>query len=442
MNPSIATVTRPRNLAALLNEGRPFDLGKPGIGVGAALTPVIDGLGCDISKMPTIFRQEWDFGGPLNDSAVNALYAATQDIFGAGSAPAGVTAVQSTGITTGGELQTYALICGVFYHVKPDPLQFVIPGNSFTRPASAQAGVVSPDVFTANDLSLSSSNNALGGTTATSHLPAYLNWGKWADEAAWHQAHAYNWIWAWGTHTVLMNVPLRMIMYVPPMQKGSAGQIDVDVQKYVRRVNNWYVNASPASASIFLAQNARRLGSLNSLAVAGASVFRPDRTFDRISAIYGGLAVRDLLCNNGEAFRLPAPYGVRPGVALGMKLITADNNALGLMQNELSISQGLGLPAGVGGNVPPSILPDSTINAGATKAGTSNLTFQEPSLDAVPVVLAQAINAERVYYKGGSMFNSIGGVGYEITEQQWRQVQDSGDAKSVLDNAYGCQLLS
>ena len=300
----------------------------------------------------------------------------------------------------------------------------------------AAAATVAGAANVCNDLSTGQNSLGLAAQTDTFE-PALLDWGRWLDYAFWHMALAYNWTWVYGQHENLMNVALRYIGYMPQSGEG-VGCMPTETAQYVQRANAYYRSSSQANSLQFVPQNARRTGSITS-GTGQISKFSPDRSFDRVDAIFGGTMLKGLVCGNEKIYRLPAPYIVRPGVSLGMSLNASDTSELNLMQKELSISNGLGLN-GVGGNVPPSITSDANLTS-PTSAGTPGTTFGEQTSDSPPVLTSCRTITTRRLYKAGLGFVTIGFTGYELTEAQASQLRDNPQAQELLYLASGCRML-
>jgi len=414
-------------------------MGKPIAASGTGLAKAyMDGLDCDISRIPVIHSVRSGFSA-LPDTTVSTSFGATINPFGfnPSALPSGFTGVQST-LASSGQAQTFVMAVGVFVHLEPEGWQWSVPGNAWgpggvVPPAATSALPLSPDAFMANldNINQSDTGTALGITAGDTFDPAILDWGGWIDRAFRHMALGYNWVWNYGRFTTLMNVPLRHIAYMPDLAEG-VGTMPVETAQYVARVNALY--RTLGASAIFLPQNARRTGSVTTAAGSHVSKFSPDRSYDRVEAILGGARLRGLTKNNEKVFRLPNPYVFRPGVDFGMQFAVSDSSEQTIMQQEMSITQGLK------GAVPPSILPDANVNSGTSTSRSTAFAVEQTS-DSPPVQIQAMFVYQRRIYKGGLGYMTVGLVGYELKETQVQQLQNDPAALDYLYQQSGMSIL-
>src|SRR5262249_8579275 len=155
------------------------------------------------------------------DASINQNFGAEIDLFGSGKAVPGIDYVQTTMAQTG-QTQTYFIACYVGFHIETEPLQWDTIGNAWQTPITTPAIVpASPDVFTLNDIgelgfAVAAGDNPAGLFAGQTFAPAVLQWGWWANYAAWHMVRGYNIRWKIGQHTNIYDEVLRHTAYMPP----------------------------------------------------------------------------------------------------------------------------------------------------------------------------------------------------------------------------------
>ena len=398
-------------------------------GMGSFLDLINQSMNNPVYNMDVIEQVRWTMAGPQTDASVQSNFGATIDLFGSGKDPQGIDFVETTMAQTG-QTQTYFIACYVGFHLEPEPLCFTARGNAWTHPAVGVAQPPSPDVFTQNDRA----NGALGAAIAAGTqvmLPAVLEWGWWANYACWHLVRAYNLRWRIGQHTNIMDEVLRHTAYMPPnAQEGSASSSEVDIDNFVRRVNDRY--DSLGSALDFLKTNFLRIGSATT---GGVNVgrFTPTRDFEFVGATYGGMDLRSTLGqlqNNREFRKMNVPYVIKPGVPIGLFLQENDQVQGDTMRDYLSITQGFG------GAIPPIVTDEQNILAAPTASG-GNIML-ERTLDGADV--SQATDAERVIFKGGDLKLTLPIKGFEVTEDWYTQMSANADIRQVVMDACGVRF--
>lgn len=398
-------------------------------GMGAWIDAVNDAVGCPVWNMDVIEQVRWNLQGPISDEAIGQSFGTEIDLFGSGKQVDGIDYVETTMAQTG-QTQTYMVTCYIGFHLEPEPLCWTAQGNAISHLTTQQAQPPSPDVFTFNDLN----NDALGaqfaegeGATppASLFIPAVLEWGWWANYAAWMLARAYNLRWKIGQHTNIMDEELRNTAYMPASaQEGSASSSQVDIVNFVNRLNTRYGNLG--TALDFLKINRLRIGSV--LASAdNVGIFKPDRSLEVVDATYGGMGLRSLLRGNSEFRKLALPYVIKPGVPIGLILQENDNIQGNIMRQYLSITQNFG-------TTPPLITDEQNIEAGPDGTGTGTVAY-ERTLDGLNV--PQQVLSERALFKGGEMKISMKVKGFEVPECWYDMLKANPDLMNVVQQSCG-----
>jgi len=399
--------------------------------------------------LPVVESVTVHFGGPLTPAQVNTTLGAYIDPFTMlpGSPPPGALSVDSTFVEPG-KTQTWNLICGISWTLEPDPILFTAKGNAWTKQNVGARMPVSPDMYTLNDMvNLSSSTNSLALTStapAQQFLPAWLDWGKWTELAMYYMVRAYNLEWKMGSNHFLINQSLRNIAYMPTnAQDGSASASEEDVQVYVNRTNQYYVN-NLGSLFTFLPIDRVRVGSFTGSGGSPGNnigVYRPSRAYETVGATYGGMGLRNFLRGNGEIVKLSTPYLMAPGVPIGLRAHVSNTDDQLLMQRYFDATQGQG---GLG---PAIITPDVNVQGGVNTAGTSDTTFSaagvaafsgvELTLDASPTAVSQQVPTARAYYKGGPWKIRLAIRGWELDEATKNALADP-NIQDAMQRECGC----
>lgn len=421
--------------------------GKEGLGAaGAFIDWVKDSVNCPIFNMPVIEQVRWGMNGPQTDASLKANFGAEIDLFGSGRDAIGVDYVEST-MRQPGETQTYMLACAIFFHVEPEPMCWTAFGNAWQTPAGGVTSgniPISPDVFTNNDLvngAIAATTNPISGASPTaSYGPAVLEWGWWANYAAWHLVRGYNMRWMIGQHTNIMDEVLRHTAYMPTnAQEGSASNSEVDIVNAVNRVNSRY--ASLGASLQFLKVNRIRIGSYG---VGGANygIFRPSNDDELVGATYGGMDLRSLLRGNSEFRKLTVPYMIRPGIPIGLFAQANDDDQISDMQAYLALSQNGG---NWGGAFPQQVTDTGNSGAGSIAAGQldgtgANNVALERTLDGSNV--PQQMAAGRYVYKGGTLKLSQGVKGFEVNEDWYTILQNNPELRDAVMCECGFKMAS
>lgn len=386
-----------------------FGLGAPGSGVNE-MEAVKRALDVNFTNVPVIEYVTWTTTVPLTDAEVAATFGNTIDLFGNAKSVPGIDSVDSSFVQNG-NLQVDMLCLGFGVHIFGEPLSFTIPGNSVEpAPASGSTPIVSPDVFTQNDLA----NGAMGATSGIN--PASLEWGVADWNAAWHMANGYKFQWLYQQRFLLINELAADVCYFGPYAEALAsGTSDVAVQQYVRQANSRYRVKS--GGGIFAPVNARRLGSAT-VAAANVGVFRPTRDFDQANVTWGGIRNQGATGCCQPFRKLPRPVLLEKGIPIGMSLQVQDTYHQQQMQRYLSISEGQG------GNI-ATVAYDANVTGGGGLAGTGlTPVFLEQTLDAVPINVFQRVQTNRTLYKGGSIKVAILIKGFELWGE-WKRFVSS-----------------
>jgi len=377
----------------------------------------LKGMGnCPSYNIPTIDTVSLNFGGPLTDAQVLASFGDTINPLSAceTACPAGCTQVDST-FAEPGKFQTYVLICGIQWRIDFEPQVFTALGNGLTTPTVAQPTVISPDFVPANEAGGVAANPPFGLAAGQSLSQSALEWGWWAELAAYYMALGYNLEWQWGNRQTLLREQLRYTMFAPTVGEGASSS-DVDVNSFARRTNDYYQNCLDSS-QIFLPANVSRLGHELASAEGGVeqSMIRPTRAYEFVGATYGGTVLKALLKGNTEFRRLGCPFLIGPGIPIGLRAVQSNSTFSSLMQAYLSATQGYG------GTIPADFTASSLISAGSSAgapgwvAGASGL---EPSLDVVPTTESIPVLGDRTVFKGGTWRLTVGFRGFELQPEQ------------------------
>lgn len=413
----------PGNVRALASrkdvDGNPY-------GLGAALNPTIEDLrsraNCPLLTMPTVIEVSWLLGGPQSDEVIDVSFGAEIDPFHSGRSP-NIDGVVSTNLAMPGETQTHMIICGIGWHFEPEPFCGTVLGNAFTHPITGVTQLLSPDVFTSNDL-LDGFGVTPGVPVPGIYLPAVLEWGTWANIVAWKMAQAYDLRWMVGTNCNILLDSLRNTAYMPPAaQTGSASDSQLDANFMVRETNNYY-DQFLGSALNFMKVNAIRIGSAGAAPNVGA--FRPSRDRELIDVTYGGIGLSGLLQGNTEFRPLSMPYIVKAGVPVGLKAEVRDDDLATEMRAWLSASQGFG-------GVPPSFTDQVNINSNST-----GVAGNERTLDGLNVPQTQ--NSARTIFKGGRLNIKVKLKGFEITEDLYTLMANNPDIRDAICSDCGIRF--
>src|SRR6185437_1169392 len=215
----------------------------------------------------------------------------------------------------------------------------------------------------------------------------------------------------------------------------------VNVMEFARRANARYRSKGGSGAGIFLPVSHRRVGSFANGGDEGfdaeSSVFRPTSDFDLANVTWGGLGLQDRLAN--KVFRrLTLPYYIPANTPIGITLEQSDDIQAALMQQQLSIT------AGLGGSVPPVLSADPNIAASipTLNAAAHGLTQSpELSLDATQIISSQVSNVGRAQYKGGNLSIFMIVKGFEVTDDFARNLQANPDLLAAVQAEFGLQMV-
>jgi hypothetical protein len=404
-------------------------------GIGTLIDWVKDSVNCPIFNMPVIEQVRWGMDGPQTDISLTKNFGAEIDLFGSGKNPEGIDYVETT-MAQAGQLQVHTLACAIFFHLEPDPMCWTAFGNAWSHPATGVSNPnipISPDVFTYNDLFNGCIGAGTGGATPTQVFgSAVLEWGWWANYAAWHLVRGYDLRWKIGQHTNIMDEVLRHTAYMPTNgQEGSSSNSEVDVVNQVLRTNQRY--DSLASPLNFLKVNRIRIGSVGGAAAytTNYGIFRPSNDDILVGATYGGMDLRSLLKGNSEFRKLTIPYVIKPGIPIGLVAQVADEDQANTMRSYMALSQ-QGNTWGSGIITPP-VTDDTNIAASYDGSATGSITGNvglERTIDGNNV--PQQVQTARYVFKGGNFKISMGIKGFEVTEDWYTILQNNPDLRSAV----------
>jgi hypothetical protein len=352
------------------------------------------------TQVPVAEYVTWTVELPQTDANLSATFGDEIDILQSPRAVPGVSSVDSS-FQLNGILQTDMLAIGFGCHIFAEPQSFVQIGNCQTPIPGAAATVVSPDVFTLNDIS------ELGLPPGGALLPAILKWGHADWEAAWHLANAYQFRWTMAQRHAVVQELVADVSYFGPYADGiAAGTSDVDIQEYARQVNNRY---RQIGGGIFVPINARRVGSVNvnPLAATNKGVFHPTRDFDLVSVTHGGIRNQGATGCCSPFRKLCKPVLVEKGIPVGMKLQVQNDYHHQQMTRYMSISEAQG------GNL--AVVASDSLDTGTSVLSATSGIF-ELTLDpgAANSFQLQQVNTNRVIMKGGVLKMAILIKGFEV----------------------------
>jgi hypothetical protein len=324
---------------------------------------------------------------------------------GSSSVP-GVASIDSTFLING-ILQTDILSQGIGVHVFCEPMTFSTIGNAFTAPGTPPVQTPpSPDVFTTGDVltgALGAQFQTPGGNTM---LPAVFEFGSPAWRAGWNFINAYQFQWKTSQRELVLNELAADVSYFGSFADAeAAGTSEIAIIEFVAAVNATY--RSKGSATIFLPVNFRRVGSVASLAVPGASlgVFHPTRDFDLAPVTWGGLRWQGYGCR-GQMYRpIESPCFLERGIPIGMLFVVQDAVHQAQMLEAVTINNE---PFGT------NISPDDSLPCLTTFGAGEGNVMNEQTLDAVPVLISQQVNVCRETFKGGILKLGIKIKGWEM----------------------------
>src|SRR5574341_1025021 len=411
-------------------------------GLGDLVDIVRNSVDCPVWNIPNIEQVRWTLAGPLTNFSTEKNFGATIDLFGSDRNPDGIDYVEST-MAQVGELQTHTLICAIGMHLEPEPLCWTGQGNAWYHPGTAQQQKPpSPNVFSENDVNNGALGGNFSGTTATQFMmPALIEWGWWANLAAWHMVRGYDLRWMIGQKTNLLDENLRHTAYMPPnAQEGSASSSQVDICDMVRRITDRYT-ARLGSAADLLKIDFQRLGSAQAGAPAvNLGIFQPSRAFELVGATYGGMDLRSMLKGNSEFRQLTIPYFLHAGIPIGLRMEECDSVQANLMRRFIDVTQGQNA------NVPPFITDTANVFGGLVTAPTSqaitltgtNVMLELPLFPAGNAPVAQQMATSRVLFKGGDFKITLLIKGFEVDEDWFNTLKNNPDLRDGFMCECGC----
>jgi hypothetical protein len=421
-------------------------------GLGSICDLIQASMACPIINMPITDQTRATMLGPVSDQTVSQFFGAEIRPFDWTNSTTGFDYVETT-FAQAGEPQAHTLVCAVGWQIDVDQQSWTADGNAITNPDTATAEPPSPDYFSFNDVN----NGALnvpptfifnGATPNAMITPAYLEWGWWAQQAAWFMARGYDLQWRMGHHTMILDEPLRHTAYlVQNGQDGSAGLSTVDIARFVRRVNDRY--AQLGASQFFAKVNRIRIGSIgnNGGGAVGTptgpnlGIFRGSRDHQRVGVTFGGGDLRSLLRGNSEFRHLTVPIIWRAGVPYGCFARVNDLTQRDLMAEYLSITQG----QGAGSAIPPTEVDADNLAStnffdgasqppASTTIGTASAL--ERTFDGSNV--SQQYPYDNAIFKGGECKITLAFRGFEVTDDWYTLCQNNPDLRDAIMAECGC----
>lgn len=357
----------------------------------------------------------WTVDLPLTDQQVAATFGKSINIFGTtdGQPPQGVADASNT-LAVPGMPASDMILLGINVRVLVEPESRLIRGNAINPTGQGATPPGSPDVNSLND----ANNNVFGvvlsgeGDDPQNHayLPAEFLWGLPTWRAAYAFVKAYELNWQKDHQESLIREPLTEVATIQPFAEAEAAGLaftsNIDRIKLLNDRLTQVLNV----AQQFLPITHKRVGSV--LAAPGnLGVFTPTREEDGAPTVFGGIGVPQNPVEKAPlVFAVPIywPAGQPMGITFTVK---SDVNQAE-MQRWLSVTGGSGGNPGLDLN-----LPFSSQYSGFTATGAG--IMDEQTLDAIPLLVSQAVQTNRVLDKGGRMIFEVGLVGLRIS-QSWK----------------------
>lgn len=358
---------------------------------------------CSFGNVPVIEEVVWTIPLPLTSSEALSTLGDTVNLLSGSSSVPGVASIDSTFLING-ILQTDILAQGVGVHVFCEPLSFSTIGNAFVAPANTVNPPPSPDVFTSNDIA----NGAMGTAnsdppvTASTFVPAVLEFGNPVWRAGWNFINAYQFQWKTSQRELVLNELAADVSYFGSFADAeAAGTSEVAIIEFVAAVNAAY--RSKGSATIFLPVNFRRVGSVTVAGPNNVGVFHPTRDFDLAPVTWGGLRWQGYGCR-GQMYRpVESPCFLERGIPIGMIFVVQDAVHQALMLEAVTIDNE---PFGT------NVSPDENF-LDTTAGGAANVMLEQ-TLDDAPDNVPQTVNVSRQTFKGGILKLAIKIKGWEM----------------------------
>jgi len=328
----------------------------------------------------------------------------------------GAIATDTSGGLVKNEFQTYVLVVAMGVKVYPTSFGFTLLGNSTPTPATGTAKPLSPNTYNSEEVAAGAVS--LAAPIASGTGPAVLEYGWWGNLALWNLIHGANVDWTYGNNVSIINETMRHMAYLPSnAQSGSAGDLQVDANKIVADMNQYY-QAQLGSLKSFMQIDQQRVGLFG-----GNPQFKPSNDFRTPSAMAGGIDFSSLLCDNKEWTIFNNPMLIQPGVPLTVSLVPNNLAYYNQFKQLLKASGGTGsLPALY--NDGPNL----------TSPGAA---FQELSLDAAPASVSRNAITSREVYKFGGFSLGIELRGVQITENVAMAVRNNPNVQNMLNGACG-----
>ncbi len=424
----------PSRLDALpkIGFGRTFTAGRGANtpGLGASIDDILNRINFEPPAMPDIESVRWSLDGPQLDVSIAENFGAEIDPFGAGKGAALGTGEIVTSMAAPGQTQVPMVVCAIGVHFIPEPYACSVPCNAWGPKTSAAVGKpLSPDSLTIADAAQTTGGIGLvAGNGGGTMRPAYIDYGQWLNNAFRYMAKAYNLSWTIGQHMTLIDTSLQNVAYMPGgAQPASAGNINLNVSRIVRGVNDYYASVGTAPTYTALKFDVTRIGSF----AGGNGAFHPDRSNEFVEAAYGGVALQTLLQANKAWYPLTQPYILKGGIPLGLSLREVDETGGNMMRAALSLTGNA--TTATGATFPPSFQDDFYINAGTTltgAAGGASPISAERTLDGGNI--AFTVYSERVQFKGGRGDIVMSIKGFPLTDDFYTLLQNDQAARAQV----------
>jgi hypothetical protein len=403
-------------------------------GLGSICDMIASSMACPIWNMPIVEQTRGTLLGPASDQTVSQFFGAEIRPFDWTNSTTGFDYVETT-MAQSGELQCHTLAMAVGWHVEIEQQMWTADGNAATIPETGTPAFPSPDYFTKNDVV----NGCLdapptfvfsGDAPNATITPAYLEWGWWAAQVAWFMVRGYDLQWKIGQHTNIMDEVLRHTAYMPTnAQEGSASSSEVDIARFVARVNERYEQLG--SGLFFSKVDRIRIGSVGGTPTTNLGIFRPSRDHQRVGVTYGGGDLRSMLKGNSEFRQLTVPYVIKAGIPIGLLARVNDETQANLMREYLSITQGQG------SSIPPLEVDANNLASSGffDGSGSANVAL-ERTFDAFNV--PQQCPFDNAIFKGGELKITLAIKGFEVTDDWYTMCQNNPDLREAIMSETGC----
>lgn len=399
----------------------PFGLGAAPVHGSPETDKAMDRcLRCGFGNIPVVEEVVWTVPLPLTAEQAQSTFGDTVNVLSGSSAVPGVASIDSTFLING-ILQTDILAQGIGVHVFCEPMSGSTIGNAFEGPTSSGPPVqISPDVFTANDLT-SGSTGIISSTTSPAITPAVFEWGAATWRTGWNFINAYQFQWKTSQRELVLNELAADISYFGSFADAEAsGTSEFPVAELVAFCNAQY--RAQDSNAIFLPVSHRRVGSVT--AGTGSpiniGIFHPTRDFDLMPVTWGGLRWQGYGCRGQMYRQVESPCFLERGIPIGMIFIAQDAVHQAQMIEAMTIDN-----EPFGYNVQPDVnvngfqaLGNAITSVSATDLAGGGAV--EQTIDATPFYSSQQVSVNRYIFKAGIFKLGIKIKGWEMPGG-WKQ---------------------